>query len=189
MPVVSTAKMTARQFLVMGEDPPGVRLELVNGEVAVSPRPSLDHSFALLALSFVLMEHIRARDLGQLFTDLDTVMDELNVRCPDLLFVKKSRLSLLTAKVVEVPPDLCVELISPSTVQVDRDDKFEQYRVAGIPNYWIIDPAKRTAESYVASGPGPYTLEAQGSGSDRVRFQPFPDLEIDLSRVWRNPNP
>src|SRR5688572_30865190 len=102
MPVVSTAKMTARQFLLIGEDPPGVRLELVNGEVAVSPRPSLDHSFALLSLSFALMEHIRAHELGQLFTDLDTVVDEFNVRCPDLLFIKKSRLSLLTAKVVEV---------------------------------------------------------------------------------------
>ena len=35
--VVSTIKMTARQFLQLGEDPPGVRLELVNGEVAVNP--------------------------------------------------------------------------------------------------------------------------------------------------------
>ena len=39
MPVVSTTKMTARQYLMLGEDPPGVRLELVDGEVAVSPSP------------------------------------------------------------------------------------------------------------------------------------------------------
>jgi hypothetical protein len=40
----STIKMTARQFLELGEDPPGVRLELVNGEIAVSPSSIRDHS-------------------------------------------------------------------------------------------------------------------------------------------------
>jgi hypothetical protein len=48
---VSTIKMTARQFLELGEDPPGVRLELVDGEVAVSPSPVPRHSFTLLRLS------------------------------------------------------------------------------------------------------------------------------------------
>ena len=189
MPVVSTAKMTARQFLVIGEDPPGVRLELVNGEVAVSPRPSLDHSFALLALSRILGQHIEDHDLGQLFTDVDTVFGEFDVRCPDLLFIRKSRLALLTPKAIEVPPDLCIELLSPSTLQVDREDKFEQYRKAGVTHYWIVDPIKRTAESYMAGGPGPYQLEASGSASDRVHFQPFPDLELSLLRLWRAGKP
>jgi hypothetical protein len=45
MSIVSTIKMTARKFLELGEDPPGVRLELVNGEVAASPSPNLDHSY------------------------------------------------------------------------------------------------------------------------------------------------
>ena len=43
--------MTARQFLELGEDPIGVRLELVNGEVAVSPRRTLDHSYTEIALA------------------------------------------------------------------------------------------------------------------------------------------
>ena len=37
---VGTIKMTARQFLELGEDPPGVRLELVDGEIAVTPSPT-----------------------------------------------------------------------------------------------------------------------------------------------------
>jgi hypothetical protein len=47
---VSTIKMTARQFLELGEDPPGVRLELVDGEIAVSPSPVPRHSFTVVAL-------------------------------------------------------------------------------------------------------------------------------------------
>ena len=66
---VSTIKMTARQFLELGQDPPGVRLELVDGEVAVSPSPNPDHSYTVLTLGAMLRNHIEANDLGQLFTD------------------------------------------------------------------------------------------------------------------------
>jgi Uma2 family endonuclease len=45
MSIISTCKMTAEQFLQLGQDPPGVRLELVDGEVAVSPGPIPEHSF------------------------------------------------------------------------------------------------------------------------------------------------
>lgn len=184
MPVVSTMKMKARHFLVIGEDPPGVRLELVDGEVAVSPRPSLDHSFALLALSRILGQYIEEHDAGQLFTDVDTVFGEFDVRCPDLLFVKKSRLRLLRPRAVEVPPDLCVELVSPGTVQIDREDKFAQYQAAGVAHYWIIDPRERTAEAYQLKRKK-YVRAASGMGNNVVRFPPFPDLEIDLARLWR----
>lgn len=78
--------MTARQFLELGEDPPGVRLELVNGEVAVSPSPTPDHSFTVLALAEFLRGHIGSKNLGQLFTDVDTIFGEYDVRRPDLLF-------------------------------------------------------------------------------------------------------
>jgi hypothetical protein len=44
MPVVSTIKMTARQFSELGEDPVGVRLELVDGKVAVTPSLHPDHA-------------------------------------------------------------------------------------------------------------------------------------------------
>jgi Uma2 family endonuclease len=185
MPVVSTTRMNARQFLVIGEDPPGVRLELVNGEVGVSPRPSLDDSFTLLRLSRIVGQHVDELDLGQLFTDVDTVFGEHEVRCPDLLFVRKARLRLLTSRAVEVPPDLCVEIISPGSVQIDREDKFEQYHSAGVSHYWMFDPLARAAESYAAGPEGRYVLQARGSGSDRVRFDPFPTLELDLSRLWR----
>ena len=50
MPAINTAKMTARQFLGLGEDPPGVRLELVEGEIEVAPCPIPDHSHVDLSI-------------------------------------------------------------------------------------------------------------------------------------------
>lgn len=184
MPIVSTTKMTADQFLVIGEDPPGVRLELVNGEVAVSPRPSLDHSFTLLALSQLLKNHVDEHQSGQLFTDVDTVFGSFDVRCPDLLFIEKRRLKLLKKRAVEVPPDLCVEILSPGSVQIDREDKFDQYAAARVPAYWIIDPVGHTFEAYQLKRER-YTPAVRGGGSDRITAPPFEDLEIPLAHLWR----
>src|SRR5215212_3148750 len=146
--ITSTIKMTARQFLEIGEDPPGVHLELVNGEVAVSPRPSLDHSYTLLALGSILKLHAKKEDLGQFLPDVDTIFGEFDVRCPDLLFVKQKKVRRLQKKAVDITPDLCVEILSPSTIQVDREDKFNQYRDAGVPFYWIIDTDQKTFEAF-----------------------------------------
>src|ERR1700733_1610072 len=104
MPIVSTTKMTAQQFLQLGEDPPGVRLELVDGEVKVSPSPDPTHSFIDRKLSFILMRHIERRGLGVLFGDVDTIFGEYDVRRPDLIYFAKNRLHLVGRKAMEGPP-------------------------------------------------------------------------------------
>jgi Uma2 family endonuclease len=83
---VSTIKMTARQFLALGADPPGVRLELVDGEVAVSPSPIPRHSFAVGALYVILKTHVDQNDLGEVLMDVDTIFGEHDVRRPDIFF-------------------------------------------------------------------------------------------------------
>lgn len=181
---VSTIKMTARQFLELGEDPPGVRLELVNGEIAVSPSPIPDHSYLVLTLAFILRQHIEDRDLGQLFSDVDTIFGEYDVRRPDLLFFRKSRLHLIGPKAMEGAPDLAVEVLSPSTTRTDRRDKFKLYEAGKVRHYWIIDPKMRTIEAYRLTG-GKYTGRVRGSGSDVVKLAPFPKLSIPLAKLWR----
>src|SRR6185312_1946037 len=95
MPVISTTKMTARQFLMLGEDPPGVRLELVHGEILVSPSPNYDHGYVCMHLSRILLNHILERDLGELVGDIDTIFGKFDVRRPDIIFTAKNRLHLL----------------------------------------------------------------------------------------------
>src|SRR5271154_68599 len=122
---VGTIKMTARQFLELGEDPPGVRLELVGGEVAVSPSPQPAHSFVIVRLIMLLGQYIEANDLGELHEDVDTIFGEYDVRRPDLLYFAKARIHLIGEKAMEGPPDLCVEVISPSSTTIDRKHKFK----------------------------------------------------------------
>jgi len=184
---VSTTKMTAEQYFQLGEDPPGVRLELVNGDVAVSPSPTPNHSFAVLQLSHLLLTHIESHNLGELHHDVDTLLDPLNVRRPDLLYFSKTRMHLIGAKYMEGPPDLAVEVISPSSIQIDRDDKFVQYQQAGVAHYWIVDPQQQTIQGWTLEG-NAYQASGGGKNADVVHLPPFADLDIPLQKLWR-PSP
>ena len=184
MPVVSTAKMTARQFLMLGEDPPGVRLELVDGEVAVSPSPRPRHSYPVLKLAVLLDNHVTEHDLGLLIQDTDTVFGEYDVRRPDILFFTKARQHLVREdEAIEGAPDLCVEVVSPSSGTIDRKDKFEQYAAGEVQHYWILDPQQRSLEGFKLEG-NKYVPSGRGEGSATLRLPPFPDLEIPLSKLW-----
>ncbi|HEX4055020.1 MAG TPA: Uma2 family endonuclease [Tepidisphaeraceae bacterium] len=181
--IVGTIKMTARQFLQLGEDPPGVRLELVDGEVIVSPSPDPKHSYLDRKLTFVLMQHIQDNDLGELFGDVDTIFGEYDVRRPDLIYFARNRLHLIGEKAMEGPPDLCVEIVSPSSVAIDRKQKFKQYEKGKVVHYWIVDPTAETIEGYKLTG-GKYRLTGKGKNNDIVRLPPFADLEISLNQLW-----
>jgi Uma2 family endonuclease len=185
MPVASTIKMRADQFLQLGEDPPGVRLELVNGEIVVSPSPIPDHSTVIFALGRLLGNHNEEHQLGELFGDVDTILDQYNVRRPDILFFFNDRLDLVGEKAMEGPPDLAIEVISPSSVEVDRRQKFNEYRKAGVKYYyWIVDPAKRSFEGYVLKSRR-YILAGKATGEQSISLPPFDDLQIPLGKLWR----
>ena len=183
---VSTIKMTADQFLQLEEDPPGVRLELVDGEVAVSPSPVPRHSIVQTRLARVLGNYIEEQGLGELLSDVDTIFSRHDVRRPDIIYFSNANLERIGEKALEAPPDLCVEILSPSSINIDREHKFTQYEAAKVPNYWIVDPEGCTIEAYLVKK-GKYVLAGEGKGSDVVSFPPFPDMKIPLKRIWFRP--
>jgi Uma2 family endonuclease len=180
----STIKMTAKQFLQLGEDPPGVRLELVDGEVAVSPSPTPEHSYTVLTLASLLKNHAEEHEVGEVLSDVDTLFGEHDVRRPDIFFFKKNRRHLIGEQAIEGPPDLCVEVVSPTSGRTDRKDKFNLYAAAKVKYYWIVDPKQRTIEAYMLKG-RKYVGRVRGSGSDVVKLPPFRKLELPLGKLWR----
>lgn len=183
MSPISTAKMTAQQYRLLGEDPPGLRLELVDGEVAVSPSPRPLHSIVEKRLSRILYNYILEKGLGELLGDVDTVFGPHDVRRPDIIYFAKERLHLLGEEVIEAPPDLCVEILSPSSRTIDRKDKFKQYQGAGVAHYWMVDPEARSLEGYALRG-RKYQLAGKGKSNQTLHLPPFPELAIPLAEIW-----
>ena len=182
---IATTKLTAEQYLMLGEDPPGVRLELVDGVIAVSPSPSIEHSYADTELRYYLRGYIKRHDLGVLLGDLDTIFDHLNVRRPDILFLAKSRLHLIHGHGIPIAPDLCVEILSPSSATMDQVDKFDLYAKHRVTDYWIVDPKARSLHGYHLKRKK-YELAGTGRKKQKLSLPPFMDLEIPLGDLWVN---
>jgi Uma2 family endonuclease len=177
-------RMTAAEFMALPEDPSKTRYELVHGEVVVSPSPNFDHAYVVTRLITRLHPHVDERKLGIIVCDIDTPFGPEDVRRPDLLFFSTARLHYIGKVNLEGPPDLCVEVLSPSNRHVDRGDKFELYRDSGVPFYWILDPMTKVVETYRLEGKE-YVLTVTAKDDAVVRLPPFDDFELRLAEIWR----
>lgn len=177
-----TKSWTAQDFTELGEiDRP---CQLINGELIMSPAPGLRHQRVSKAI-FRLLDKA-AREIGEVFyAPVDVYVGKLDVYQPDLLFVSKANHHYFTAKGLEGPPDLIVEVISPGNSYLDRYQKKEAYQHFGVKEYWIVDPGNETLEVYKGAHwdqPWLY-LAASGMVSSTV----LPTLSFDLAEVWQRP--
>src|SRR5436190_6025615 len=140
--------LTYKDYEVLPAD--GRRYELHDGELSVTPAPGAGHQRTLRKLNQIIQQHVETYQLGEaFFAPFDCLLGETTVVQPDLLFVDRSRLSLVSERGVEGPPTLVVEVLSPSTTATDRGTKRQLYARYGVPYYWIVDPEGRTIEVHV----------------------------------------
>lgn len=180
---IQTLKLTVEQYFQLGEDPPGTRLELIDGKIVVSASPNPGHARIVLALAYFLETYVRKHKLGKLYLGTDVPFGEYTVRRPDITFFWRKKAQTMKAVRIDQIPDLGVEVISPSNVDDDRVNKFKLYQKHGVPYYWIIDPEERTAECFALQR-GKYNKVASGADAETIHFHPFPDLGIVLGSLW-----
>ena len=141
------------------------RTELVRGHIQVMTPASAAHGLVSGTMFHLLAAHVRHHKLGACFADSTgyTLPNLPNtVRAPDASLVRRERLPAngVGTDFLEMAPDLAVEGLSPSESRAEVASKVEDYRVAGTPLIWLIDPATRTvtvictAEADVTLGAG-----------------------------------
>src|SRR5579859_1123825 len=128
------------------------KLELLNGEVIVSPRPRPNHQYFVLQLAMILEQWVKKRRLGRLLPDTLMKLDGKWTPAPDLVFIARRHLKRVKEKRIEGPVDLAVEVLSPTNPEIDRETKFSLYARYGIPWYWIVDLDKRVLFEYEQVG-------------------------------------
>ena len=162
------------------------RYEVIAGALVVTSGPWLRHQRIAAALYLMLAPFVKNNRLGEaFFAPLDVVFGEGDYLEPDLFFVRADRSELLKERWVEGPPDLVIEILSPSTAARDRGIKLERYRHYGVAEYWVVDADARTIEVWhFAQGAGePVRLGV----ADTLRWQPLaggPALDVPLAEVF-----
>jgi len=128
----------------------GGRYEIVQGVLIMSPAPTPEHQSVLGEIYSYLRECIQLTGRGLVYMGpLDVELSERNVFQPDVMVVLKEHIDRLQKKHFVGAPDLAVEIISPSSATYDRLTKYDTYEQAGIPEYWLVNPKRRTIEVFV----------------------------------------
>jgi Uma2 family endonuclease len=139
--------MTVEEFLVASV--PDGKVELVRGELHVTPPPGAPHGTVEINLVLILGVHVKANGLGRVFGDtFGYILTQLprTVRVPDLSFVRADRLPPegIGPGLLRLAPDLAVEVLSPSESASELEEKLADYTTAGTRLIWVVDPARRT---------------------------------------------
>ena len=154
----------------------GRRYELYDGEVFVVPAPLLRHQIVQLRIAEMLDRYAVTNGGVAASSPIDIVFSDYDVLQPDVIYFSPDRANLVHLdRVIRDAPDLCVEVLSPSTAATDRGKKMQMFARYGVRAYWIVDPMEQSIEIYEL-GPAGYELRLTATGADAVSPAVMPGL-------------
>lgn len=132
------------------------RYELVDGELLVTPSPSVFHQRAVVELVTALTAYLRVERVGHvLASPSDVELEPEFITQPDVFVVPMAEWRRVT---VEGNPIrqllLAVEILSPSSSRHDRVRKRPHYQ-RHVPLYWIVDLDARLVERWAPADDRP----------------------------------
>ncbi|MDR1046416.1 MAG: Uma2 family endonuclease [Treponema sp.] len=162
------------------------RYEIINGEAFMMPSPTVEHQAIITEILVQLANFLRGKPCEVFTAPLDVRLfpeedhsDDTVVQ-PDILVVcDKSKLSRGS---VDGPPDLVVEILSPSNTQKLMFLKFESYLNAGVREYWVLDPEQKKAQVHILQD-GRY-ISSTYKKDALIQASILPPFSLDLAALW-----
>jgi len=179
---VKEQPVTYEIYAEMPDD--GNRYEVIDGVLELmSPSPTASHQSILLELIDALRQSCKS-DYLIYFAPLDVILSDTNVVQPDAIMIHRSRKHIVTSRGIEGPPDLAVEVLSPSSRKRDRLKKRAVYEKHGVPEYWIVDPETETLEQFHLGERDKYVLTQLYEGDELVASDKLPCVSFAVSRLF-----
>lgn len=150
--------LTAEEFFERygGKDSPSY--ELVKGKLVEMTPPSGVHGETAIAIGSALYDFVRRSNLGRVMVETGYTLgrEPDTVRGPDVSFVRAERVPQggWARGYVEGPPDLAVEVVSPSDTAYQLQAKVDDYLGNGAQRVWVVYPASKMVIVYSPDGSG-----------------------------------
>lgn len=161
------------------------RYEIIEGVLYMSTSPSLHHQWILQQFYGRVGLPALNQKLGYPYlAPVGVLMPGCDPVQPDFVFVRASRKSILVDRRIRGVPDLIVEVLSPGNRDYDEDVKLTAYANAGVPEYCVIDPAKKQLRLYTLNQPGEYALAKIFEAVDPVTFACLPTITFVLNDLF-----
>ena len=122
--------------------------EYFNGALIPIAPTTMEHGEISMNLSLLLGLHVRENQLGRLYMAGTGFKLDARLVKPDVAFVSLARLPDDRREVFSIPPDLAVEVLSPSDIQYRVIEKALAYLDAGTRLVWVIEPVGKTVTVY-----------------------------------------
>ena len=157
------------------------KYELIDGDLVMLAQPATNHQAIGRELIIEFGSFLRRKQC-QVFYETSIRLMKKNNRTaftPDIIVVcdpKKIKDNYIVG-----PPDLAIEIQSPSTVKYDRLLKLDRYQFEGVREYWLVDPVHCTVEVFCwekSLAPSQYCR------TDSIKVSVIDDCVIDLNLIF-----
>ena len=183
-------RMSRAEYLAWCDE--DTHAEWVRGEVTVFMPPVDVHQVVLGFLYELVASFVRIFALGEVrFAPLEvTTIPDTVYREPDLIFVARQNVHRLTDKRCEGPPDLVVEIVSPSSRKRDYVEKRQEYEQVGVGEYWIVDPrAGQERVTFYQRTPQGIYRDVPPDSEGRYHSLVLPGFWMRPAWLWQRPLP
>ena len=179
----STTRYAYQDLLGMPES--HERHEIIDGRLFVTPTPRFNHQLVATKLAILLQRHAERHALGDVVGPMTVHLHDELVLEPDLVFISNDRMGIADPDGwVHGPPDLVVEILSPTTRRRDEGVKRERYLEWGVQELWTVDVDERSVDVWRAGAEAPERV--QDALVWQVGGRTF---EIPLQDVFRRVKP
>ncbi len=175
-------RLTYRDWLSFPDD--GRAYEIIDGELFVTPSPSIRHQRTSRELQHALLTFLRSTGSGEVLSaPVGVKLDDGSVVEPDIVVVLAANAGRIGEQVIEGAPDIVIEILSPGTAQRDLGIKRRKYEASNVPEYWIVDAESRRIE-VLSLHAGRYSRSQTFGGTDTLTSSSLAGFALDVSDVF-----
>ncbi|MCL2322045.1 MAG: Uma2 family endonuclease [Oscillospiraceae bacterium] len=169
--------------------PENERWEIIDGVAFRMEAPSWEHQFISSELVTLLNMQLRGTPCRAVAAAFDLRLPKKNEKDEDIstvvqpdILVICDRKGLKGSGYVGVP-NFIIEILSPSTLRIDRTKKLDKYEKSGVKEYWIIDIEKKEVMVFILNN-GIYSRPECYYENDKIKLKALENVEIDLDAVF-----
>ncbi len=183
-PVREVAKLyTYADYLKLPDD--GIRYEIINGELFMSPAPTVGHQRTLREFLYALTSFLKKKPLGEVLpAPTDVILSDVNILQPDIVLVLREKYDIFTRENIQGAPDLVIEVLSRGTEKRDREKKLAQYSRFEVQEYWMVNHEQQWVEVWRREG-GELVFHKRLEQNQIVTTPLLPGLKIRLAKIFR----
>ena len=191
MTSVSTKPLTFEAWCELPETKH--RCEVVDGVLHMPPGPTFEHQWDSTELFQAMYWFVRDRGLGVVLPgpcEMVIRREPLRVRQPDILYCSVERTGIAGREQLrglqrlEIPPDIVVEVLSPSNTPSYVEVKLNDYRELGVQECWLLS-ARNQAIEVVDLAALPAPVRTLYSIDERLQSRALPGFVLPIREIFR----